>query len=513
MSSAVAVHSDECATHVTQYEYQRHGRYLLDFRAGFMGYIMRRLPFLLVGVLTSIVLSPSAFSTNLAEVYQSAVENDPVLGAAKEDYAARKEIVPQTRAALLPNVNVIGTLSNNRIDFPGADIVDTNPTSPTFGQHLHVDGDTYKQNSWQAQLVQPILDFPAYFNYRGAQARSKEAGYDYTAAEEALIFRVVQAYLNVLRSQDLVDSTSAEEAAVKRQQEQVQQRFDVGLVAITDVLDATAAYDNAVVQRIVAEGAQGIFFETLFTLTGITYDQIDRISAKLPIVNPVPIDEEVWVTAALANNPVVLASRQEQIAAQRDLRARQAGHLPTLDALASYNHLDSDTPTLLFGEQNTRTYALQMQLPIYQGGFTNSRVREARYRLLETGEQVRNREWTVSRDIRNLMREVAIDVSRVEARLKSIKSGESALEATQTGYEVGTRNIVDVLQAQQRLYLSQFELADARYQYMLDLMQLKQTAGVIVEADLMDLNSFADSTHPVRKIRSVTSAGAAKVAR
>ena len=274
-----------------------------------MGYIMRKIRILLVAVLTSVILAPSAFSTNLAEVYQSAVENDPVLGAAKQEYAARKELVPQTRAALLPNVNMIGTLSNNRIDFPGGNIVDTDPTSPTFGQQINVDGDSYKQNSWQAQLVQPILDFPAYFTYRGAQARSKGASYEYTAAEQALIFRVVQAYLNILRSQDLVDSTSAEEAAVKRQQEQVQQRFDVGLVAITDVLDATAAYDNAVVQRIVAEGAQGVFFETLFTLTGISYDQVDRISGRLPIVNPVPIDEEVWVAAALANNPIVLASR------------------------------------------------------------------------------------------------------------------------------------------------------------------------------------------------------------
>lgn len=475
-----------------------------------MGYIMRKLPFLLFSVLTTSVLAPGAFSANLAEVYQSAAENDPVLGAAKEDYAARKEIVPQTRAALLPNINMIGTISNNHLDFPGAEVVDTDPTSPTFGQQFSVPGDSYKQNSWQAQLVQPILDFPAYFTYRSAQAFSKGAGYEYTAAEQALIFRVVQAYLNILRSQDLVDSTSAEEAAVKRQQEQVQQRFDVGLVAITDVLDATAAYDNAVVRRIVAEGAQGIFFETLFTLTGISYDEIDRIAASLPIVNPVPIDEEVWVTTALANNPVVLASRQQQIAAQRDLRARQAGHLPTIDALASYNHVDSDTPTLVFGEQNTRTYALQMQLPIYQGGFTNSRVREARYRLLEAGDLLRNREWTVSRDIRNLMRDITIDVSRVEARLKSIKSGESALEATQTGYEVGTRNIVDVLQAQQRLFLSQFELADARYQYMLDLMQLKQTTGIIVEADLLDLNSFADSAHTVRKIKTVSAAKAAQ---
>ncbi len=461
----------------------------------------------LIAAVVGLAITPSASSADLADVYGAAVNNDPLIGAAKEDYAARKEIVPQTRAGLLPNVNAIGSNSENRLEFPGSRITDTNPASPTFGQSFGVPGEDYDTKTWQAQLVQPLIDVPAYYNYRSAQARAKGAGFDYTTAEQALIFRVVQAYLDVLRSQDLVDSTSAEEAAVKRQQEQVQQRFDVGLVAITDVLDATAAYDNSVVRRIVAEGAQGIFFETLFTLTGNSYDQIDRISASLPIVNPVPFDEETWVNTALASNPSVQASRQQQIAAQRDVRARQAGHLPTLDALASYNYNDTGAPSFLGGKTSVSTYALQLQLPIYQGGFTSSRVREARYRLLESGDLLRNREWTVSRDVRNLLRDVTIDVQRVEARLKSIKSSESALEATQTGYEVGTRNIVDVLQAQQRLYLSQFELADARYKYMTDLMQLKQVSGVIVPDDLLDLNRFADKQNTVHRIQTITANG------
>jgi outer membrane protein len=448
-----------------------------------------------------------AMAANMADVYDAAVVNDPVIGAAQQDYAARKELVPQTRAGLLPSINVNGQGTKNRLDFPGGQITDTNPASPTFGQTFSISGQNYDVNSWQAQLVQPLIDLQAYFAYRGAQARSRSAGYDYTAAQQELIFRVVQAYLNVLRSQDLVDSTRAEEAAVKRQQEQVQQRFDVGLVAITDVLDATAAYDNAVVQRIVAEGAQGIFFETLFTLTGNSYDEIDRIAPNLPIVNPEPIDETSWVQTALANNPTVLSFRQQKLAAERDVRLQQAGHLPTLDALASYNRFDSNSPLQTFGKTETKTYALQFQLPIYQGGYTTSKVRESRHRLVQTEDLVRNQEWTVSRDIRNLLRDVAIDVQRVEARLKAIKSSESALEATQTGYEVGTRNIVDVLQAQQRLYLSQFELADSRYQYMIDLIQLKQTAGVIVDADLMDLNSFADKNRTVHRIESVTVSG------
>ena len=463
---------------------------------------MRSVSFAFVAALA--LAAPGAYAANLADVYDAAAVNDPVIGAAKEDYAARKELVPQTRAGLLPSINLNGQSSKNRLDFPGGNITDTNPASPTYGQTFSIPGQNYDINTWQAQVVQPLLDLQAYFAYRSAQASSKSAGFDYDAAQQELIFRVVQAYLNVLRAQDLVDSTRAEEAAVKRQQEQVKQRFDVGLVAITDVLDATAAYDNSVVQRIVAEQAQGNSFETLYTLTGNSYEELDRIGPRLPIVSPDPIDEHAWVQTALANNPTVLSFREQQLAAERNVRGQESGHLPTVDALASYNHYDSNSPLQTFGKTETKTYALQFQLPIYQGGYTSSKVREARHRLVQSGDLLRNQEWTVSRDVRTLLRDVTIDVQRVQARLNAIKSAESSLEATQTGYEVGTRNIVDVLQAQQRLYASQFDLADSRYQYMIDLVQLKQTTGVIVPADLADLNSFADKNRTVRRIESVT---------
>jgi outer membrane protein len=148
-----------------------------------------------------------------------------------------------------------------------------------------------------------------------------------------------------------------------------------------------------------------------------------------------------------------------------------------------------------------------MQLPIYQGGFTSSKVREARARLLQSSELLRNNEWTVSRDTRNLLRAVTTDVIRVQARIKAIKSGESALEATQTGYEVGTRNIVDVLQAQQRLFLSQFDYADSRYNFVRDLLLLKQSAGTLTGDDVATLNSYTDPQLPVRRITTITEVG------
>ena len=479
-----------------------------------MGHTMRNLLSTIAAAAIGCAFATHAFGANVAEVYQAALENDPVLGAAKQDYAARGEIVPQARAGLLPNVNLNATTSYNRLEYPHGNMLDTDPASPTFGQLKGIPGDEFNDHTWQAQLVQPLIDVSAYYTYKSSQALKAQAAQDFVAAQQNLIVRTVSAYLEVLRSQAALESTTAEEAAVKRQQEQVQQRFDVGLVAITDVLDATAAYDNVVVLRIQAERDQGIQFETLYTLTGQSYQEVDQISTTLPIVNPTSVDEDYWVTLALANNPNVLSSRQAKIAAEKDLRAKEGAFLPTLDGVVSYNqdvnHVESFLGSGLgtVGDKsNTRTYALQFQLPIYQGGYTLSKVREARARLLQSGEVLRNNEWVVSRDTRNLLRTVTTDVIRVRARIKAIKSAESALEATQTGYEVGTRNIVDVLQAQQRLYSSQFDYADSRYNYVRDLMLLKQSAGTLAPDDVGRLNTYIDPQQPVRRLNAISENG------
>jgi outer membrane protein len=447
-----------------------------------------------------LLLSLPVEGANLNDVYASALDHDPVLGAAKQNYEARKEVVPQARSALLPNVSAGVYTAWNEREFPGATFVDTDPGSPTFGQTLDVPKDEYNEHAWQAQLQQPLFDAQSYFTYRGATDRRKQAEYDYSSAEQNLIVRVVQAYLDILRAQAAVESSQAEEEAVKRQLEQVQQRFDVGLVAITDVLEARAAYDAAAVRRIQAEGDQSIFFETLSTLTGSRYSQIDRLAETLPIADPEPTDPEEWVDTALDTNPSVLAARKQVDAAREDLRASQSGHLPYVDTTVTYSEFSTGGRSFLGDQTDTTVYRLNLNVPVYQGGFTQSRVRESRSRLLQTEEILRDTEWSVTRDTYNLLRAVATDVVRVTARIRAIKSAESALEATQTGYEVGTRNIVDVLQAQQRLYLSQYDYADSRYRYVNDLLFLRQTAGTLSAADVERLNSFSDAANPVIRI-------------
>jgi outer membrane protein len=173
----------------------------------------------------------------------------------------------------------------------------------------------------------------------------------------------------------------------------------------------------------------------------------------------------------------------------------------------STSHFVTGGSSFLGSKTDQDTYALSITLPIYQGGLTSARAREARSLAEQARQLLLDRQLTVSRDTRNLFRSVATDVIRVGARLKAIASSESALEATETGYEVGTRNIVDVLQAQNRLYSSQFDYADSRYNYVIDLMLLKQAAGTLADEDLGDLNGFADPNDPVTRLTSLRSRG------
>ena len=286
----------------------------------------------------------------------------------------------------------------------------------------------------------------------------------------------------------------------------MQQRFDVGLVAITDVLESQAAYDNAVVRGIQAEGDYAISFETLSTLTGQSYDSLDRLSDQLPIVDPDPYNEETWVATAMSTNHGISSANAQLKAARRDIRAKQSGHLPTVDATVTQTHNVTGGQNF-FGTDTTEQtiYGLQLSVPLYTGGLTRSRVRQANATADRAKELLLSQQLNVTRDTRNLYKSVTTDVIRVRARLKAIRSAQSALEATQTGYEVGTRNIVDVLQAQQRLYSSQFDYADSRYNYVLNLMRLKQVVGTLSQQDLTELNTFMDANNPVSRVVSLRS--------
>ena len=450
--------------------------------------------FWLTAVVAGTVCLP-AIADDLIDVFVAAKDNDAVIGAARASFQADKERLPQARSALLPTIIASANTTKTETTTPGVNT----PQSRVLEKG-------YNDNGWNAQLRQPVLNLSSWFGYNSAKAFVKSSSFALASQEQDLIVRVAEAYLNILRTRDRLDTTNAEVTAVKRQLEQVQQRFDVGLVAITDVLESQAAFDAALVRQIQSETDHYISFETLRTLTGRDYDSLATLSEQLPIVNPDPMDEESWVEAALRSNLGVRAAVEQLNAAKNDSRSRLSDYAPTVDATVTRTNNHNGNPlTQLFSPAETETtiYGLQVTLPIFQGGRTTSRMREGRARAEQAREQLLNQRRTVVRNTRSLYKSVTTDVVRVKARLQAIRSAQSALEATQTGYEVGTRNIVDVLQAQQRLFDSQFTYADSRYTYLLNLLRLKQQTGLLAQADLREMNGFMDNSAPVERIISM----------
>lgn len=425
--------------------------------------------------------APLTTKTDLVSVYQEALDNNADLAAARAQYGAQKEVVPQARAGLLPNLSAGADMNNTRTKFD-----EPSMTSTRSG------------NVYQATLAQPLFRADRWFQLQAAKDINEQASLQLSATEQNLILQSAENYFAVLRAQDNLASTKAEEAAFKRQLDQSNERFDVGLSDKTDVLQSQASYDTARANRILAQRQVDDAFEALITLTNREYNSIQGIVHTLPVLAPTPNDAKAWVDTAAKQNLNLLASNYAVSAAEETLKQRKAGHAPTLDAVAQYKKGDNDAlgfsnpnPLTRYGSDvEQRSIGLQLNIPIYSGGLTSSQVRESYSRLSQTEQQRESLRRQVVENTRNLHRAVNTDVEQVQARRQSIISNQSAVEATEIGYQVGTRNIVDVLDAQRQLYTSVRNYNNSRYDYILDNLRLKQAAGTLNPGDLQDLSRY-----------------------
>ncbi len=449
-----------------------------------------------------------ANAADLSTIYDRSVHNDPQLGAAEALYLAQTETVDQARAGLLPFASFGVNTADNRRTIPLPDeIVDTDPNSPTFGETIPLGGNfvqSFNTNGWQASLTQPIFRLDRWYRFQQSKNIEAQALAQFASDQQDLIVRVTESYLNILESQDALDSSNAERDAVGRQLEQVQQRFDVGLVAITDVLESTAAYDSSTVNVIETEGAQNVSFDPLLRLTGERVDVISSLSPDFPVKPPEPMDVEAWVQTALAQNYSLTAAKEAVRTAERQIQIAKSGHLPTIDAQAAYSKFVNGGGGFFGSQIEQRILSLQLNVPVYSGGGVRSVVRQTQFLLDQAQQNYDLTQRTVVENTRTLYTAINTDVARVRARLRGIESSQSALDATETGYEVGTRNIVDVLLAQQRLYLSQFQYASARYRYIRDTFRLKQVVGSLSPEDVYQLNKFVVSDATVSRITPTT---------
>ncbi|HQW82418.1 MAG: TolC family outer membrane protein [Rhodanobacteraceae bacterium] len=431
----------------------------------------------------ALAISGSAFGADLMEVYDKARAGDPQFAAAEAGRLAAEQGVPLARSLLLPQLSA--GWNKNRSESEGTIFSEDLNRDVTFST-------TSRNSSKSLQLQQSIYDHGNYMSLRAAKAQAARGDADYDAASDALLVRVAEAYFGVLTAQTNLTSADAEEKAVGRQLEQAEQRFEVGLTAITDVHEARARYDGARAAVILARNALDDTFEGLIELTGAEVESVKPLKENIELARPQPDSLEQWVETAIGSNPTLAALQRTVDGANYSAKAAWSDHLPSLGLSGSYSQQDSggDVGPFSARDPQNNSLSLSLSIPLFSGGATNARYKQSLYDRDAAQDRLEQQRRAIVRQTRGAFRGVAAGISEVEARQQALVSAKSALEATEAGFEVGTRTIVDVLLSQQQQFAAEREYARARHSYILANLKLKQAAGTIDVADLKSVNAM-----------------------
>lgn len=425
---------------------------------------IRKLP--LAAALLTALSAGNVHAAALADIYAQALQNDPQLKSALASSQANQQAAPIAKANLLPQINLQANASDINTD----------------------SGRDYNSQAYTLSLSQPLFDAASWYGFKQGEEQSEQAKLQYGQAQQGLILRVTTAYLDVLRAQTALEVNRAQERAIKRRLDQVNAQFEVGLIAITDVQEAQASYDNARVDRIEAEGALDNSFEAIERLTARPFGDIDVLADDYPVENLVPADSQPWLEKAWQGNFDLRIANASIDIQRNSLKATRAGHLPTVSVGATHNSTNGNS----FDDStsDTTTLMLSVDVPLFSGYRTTSQSNQAQYQLDATHQDREDTLRSVTQQTRSLLRNLRTNVQSVAARAQSIKSSATALKATEEGFKVGTRNVVDVLQAEQTLYQSQRDYANARYDYVQNLFTLKQQVGTLNPDDIQSLDQW-----------------------
>ncbi|MEO8672943.1 MAG: TolC family outer membrane protein [Tahibacter sp.] len=448
----------------------------------------------------ALLLGPTlASAEDLMQSYELARQSDPTVRVSAAQRESISEGVDQATAQLLPQI--AASLSYTRDHSSGLSqqfFPDENGNLVEFPVTSSARG---RGTSLQGNLTQSILDFSRWTARKAAKELARRGDAVYSAAENDLMIRTATTYFAVLTAEDTLTFSQAEEKALSRQLDQAQQRYEVGLSAITDVNEAKAQHDSATAAAISAQNALDDAREALREITGKEPGNLSRLRPDLPMLPPEPNNIEAWVNQAVSDNPTLKAQELALAAANTNINTARAGHLPTLSGSITYTKQPSwsdntssgyDGERHLNGERRDTAVGILLNVPIFTGGYTQSRVRQAVYDRDATSETYEQQKRAITRQARSNFRAVVAGISEVEARKQAVVSANSALEATQAGFEVGTRTIVDVLLSQRQLYQAQRDYSNARHNFVLNRLRLRQSAGNIAPKDLGEVNALLE---------------------
>jgi outer membrane protein len=426
-------------------------------------------------LLTALLAAPAARAENLLDIYRLAQQNDQVLAQAQANYQANVERGAQGTGQLLPSV-----VFNAAHFAVGQD----------FEQPPPAHSNDYDSDAYILQLTQPLYRKSNFASYAQGKEIVSQAEAELAVARGELMLRSAQAYFDVLAADDALGFARTEKAAIEGQLKLAERNFAVGNATVVDVHEARARYDLAVAQEVGADNDLQVRREALTVLVNTSPAQLARLAPGLPLQAPEPPDLESWNRTAQERNPLIKTQEQAVKVAQEEIEKNRGGHYPTLDFVAShgYNKNGSVFSPATF-EYTTNQVGVQLQVPLYAGGITQSRVREAEARRDQARAGLEQAKRTTTRLTRESYLAVTSGMARVKALEQARLSSKKALESTLLGYESGVRTGVDVLNAQRDLYRTERDLSQARYAYLLSHLRLKLAAGTLNDADLAAVNA------------------------
>jgi outer membrane protein len=421
----------------------------------------------------------TAHSADLLSLYREAMKNDATLAAAQADHAAGLEALPQARSQFFPSVGLSASAIRNKLENSVDVLGRTITTDPSF-----------TSEDYSLSLTQPIYRKQIWAQYDQAKAQVRYSDAQLALAEQDLMIKVAQAYFDALLAQDNVDLMREQKNAITAQLRQAKRLYESGFGTVTDVNEAQSRYDSADAQDIAARNTLEIRMRALEEITGKLPERLQPLGAQASLNLPEPADAERWIEHALANNPAIIARQAGVEAALQEVEKARAGHFPSVDLIASYGYsVDPGYTTLNTTNQST-TIGIRANLPLYQGGYVNSRVRQTvnlRERARSELDAIRRR--TIQQTRQEYLN-VVNGIAQVQALEQALQSHETTLYSIQKGFQAGLRTNVDILNEQQLLYTAKRDLYQVRYGYLLSRMKLKAAAGLLDETEIALVNSW-----------------------
>lgn len=423
--------------------------------------------------------SQSGQAENLLDIFRMATEKDPLFLESRQTQLAVQEHKSQEISKLLPQLKLNASLA--KLSVTPLDPYN-NPTQLGLQRQLYYNGDVV------LSIKQPVLALADFHAYKHSNLVETKGFIDYRLTQQDLIIRVAESYFNALAKQGDLDFARAEKNAISRQLQQTKQRFKLGLTAVTDVHEAQARHDIAVAREILAENILTNARENLRTITGVIHERLIGLKADSPLIPPTPSNINEWTNAARVQNLKLTSAKLEIEMEQRRVRQFRSERWPKVDVSAYYNYYRDGS--IYGGIGNQYAVSVDLNMDIYDGGFKSSKIRQHQAQEEAAKQRLERLEREVLQVTRDAYLGVLAGMSYVKALNQASQSSRKALEATEAGFEVGTRTAVEVLDAQRDLFRSQRDYAQARYDYVLNMLRLKLAIGLLNIDDLIQVNEW-----------------------